>query len=205
MKTQAWVYIVIVVLSIGAGVAIAGVPDSVSRDATIEAPTTTEAPPPTTEPEPPETEAPVETDAPPATDASPEPTTTTSTTTTTTPPQSTTSAAVTTTTALPDRANLDVSVVNGAEVGGTAGRTSDFLEELGYANVGFFDGSEIVDLTVIHVAEGFEAAADRLAVELGMAPDLIRPLESLPQVDGLESPTIVVYLGRDVEALAPFS
>ena len=47
MKHQWMAYVIVALLSIGAGVAIAGLPDNVPVDATIIPPTTTEAPEPT--------------------------------------------------------------------------------------------------------------------------------------------------------------
>ena len=46
MKTPIWVYIAVVILSAGAGLAIAGIPDTSPREPTIIPPPTTEAPDP---------------------------------------------------------------------------------------------------------------------------------------------------------------
>ena len=200
MKSQVWVYIIVVVLSVGAGVAIAGVPNSVAQDPTIQVPATTEAS---------ETTAPAATDPavtdptvtePVATEPtdSVEATTTTTTTPTTTAP---TTTAPTTTLPLPERSEIDVEVVNAANVGGAATRVSNALEELGYFDVGSFDGREIVDVTVIYAEEGFQGSADRLAAEMGMEPGLVFPLDSAPEVERLTTVELMVYLGRDVVIL----
>jgi len=211
MRTQVWVYIVVVLLSVGAGVAIAGVPNSVAKDPTIQPPATTE---PASEPEPassdpadtepaatePAVTEPVDTE--PA-DTEPEnsieSTTTTSTTTTTT--TTTTTAPTTTTVPLPERSEIDVEVVNAANVGGAATRVSNALEELGYFDVGSFDGREIVDVTRIYAAAGFQGSADRLAGEIGIAPGLIFPIVGAPDIEGLTTAELIVYLGRDVVTL----
>ena len=65
MKHQWMAYVIVALLSIGAGVAIAGLPNNVSVDATIVAPSTTE-PPATTVPT---TEVSATTDVPQTTDA----------------------------------------------------------------------------------------------------------------------------------------
>jgi cytoskeletal protein RodZ len=214
MKTQVWVYIVVVVLSVGAGVAIAGLPNSVAQDPTIQLPATTEA----SEPEPVGTD-PADTEPtatePAATDPavtdpvdtepenSIESTTATSTTTTTT----TTTAPTTTTTTstsvpLPERSEVDVEVVNAANVGGAASRVSSALEDLGYVDVGSFDGREIVDVTIIYAEEGFQGPADRLAAEIGMEPGLVFPISAAPDIDGLVTAELIVLLGRDVTTLS---
>lgn len=213
MKTQVWVYIAVVVLSIGAGVAIAGLPDSVEQEPTIQPPATTEAPaptdPPTTEPavteppatDPPDTEPPAT--EPETTDA---PTTDPAESTTTTAESSTTTVESTTTTLpLPERSEFDVAVVNAASVGGAASNVSGALEELGYVDVGSFDGPEIVDVTIIYAAEGFQAPADRLAEEdMGMEPGLVFPIDAAPDIEGLDEADMIVYLGRDVVDLPIF-
>ena len=214
MKTQVWVYIAVVVLSIGAGVAIAGLPDSVDQEPTIQPPATTEATAPTdpaaTEPaatEPPATD-PADTEPPasePETTDAPTTDPAESTTTTTESSTPTTVETTTTTLPLPARSELDVAVVNAASVGGAASNVSGALEGLGYVDVGSFDGPDIVDVTVIYAAEGFQGPADRLAEEdMGMEPGLVFPIAAAPEIDGLDEADIIVYLGRDVETLPIF-
>ena len=205
MKSQVWVYIVVVLLSIGAGVAIAGIPEPSPEEPTFPPPSTTVAtaadtPAPTTEPvgtEPPETTTTASSTTAPTT------TSTTTTTTTTTAATTTTNVTTTTTVLLPARDEISVDVANGANVGGSATRVSNNIEELGYRNVGSFDGDEIVDVTVIYAIEGFQGAAERLAEEVGLEPDLIFPFEAAPDVPALGVSTqLLLYLGRDVESLA---
>lgn len=201
MKTQVWVYIVVAVLSLGAGVAIAGVPQAVDRAPTIQprsntTTNTTSAVPPleASENEGDEdaalgddetvtTDAPVETTA----------TTTTSTTTTTTVP-------------LAERDALNVAVANGAAVGGAASSGSVSLETAGYTGITMYDGTEIRGLTIVFAAEGLQAEAERLAEEIGIDLDLIFPIESTPDVgSSIENVELMVYLGRDVVDLSFFN
>lgn len=220
MKTQLWVYIVVAVLSLGAGVAIAGVPTFEEREATIAPPTDASAASPSDA----ATDAEAEVDATPDSDAplfeaaetngdvaidatadtssavdeteADEPaaqdTTTTSTTTTTVP--------------LIDRAVLEMAAANGANVGGAASSASAALEAAGYADVVSFDGGDIVEVTVIFAGEGLQAEAERLAADIGIEPTLVFPLPDAPGIDSLSvSVEIVVYLGRDVVDLDFFS
>ncbi len=79
-----------------------------------------------------------------------------------------------------------------ANVGGAATRVSNALEDLGYVDVGSFDGREIVDVTIIYAEEGFQAPADRLADEIGMEPGLVFPISAAPDIDGLVTAELIV-------------
>lgn len=187
MKHQWLAYVIVGLLSVGAGVAIAGLPNNVPVDATIVPPTTTVAPEPTiatttTTTAPPETTEPDDT-TPDTTEAAPD----------TTEPDSTDAAD-----ALVDRAAVTVVAANGADIAGTAGRMVTRLEGLGYADVQSRDGTQIVDFTTVYFVPGFEDAAARLAADLELAPEFIAPLTEAPQV--LEQPAdveLLVYVGVD--------
>ena len=161
MKHQWLAYVIVGLLSIGAGVAIAGLPNNVPVDATIIPPTTTEAPdrtvptttvapttvPDTTEPDStePENTEPETPDAVPG--------------------------------ELPERSELNVAAANGANVAGTALRVAAQLEEIGYVDVLPLNGSDIVEFTVVYYADGFEEAALRLAEDLELLADFVAPIE----------------------------
>jgi hypothetical protein len=199
MKTQVWVYIVVVVLSVGAGVAIAGVPNSVAQDPTIQVPVTIDSTDPAST-EPASTE-PAATEPAVTEPGDTEPATTVADTTTTTTAAPITTESPTTTVPLPERSELDVAVANAANVGGAATRVSNALEDLGYVDVGSYDGRQIVDVTVIYAAEGFQGSADRLADEIGIGPGLVFPIDGAPDIERLEAASLIVYLGRDVVTL----
>ena len=187
MKHQWVAYVIVALLSIGAGVAIAGLPNNVPVDATIIPPTTTEAPEPTvpetTEPEPVETTEPEQT------------TTTTSTTTTTTePPVETTEPEP----GLPDPASVAVVAVNGSDIAGTASRMVDRLEGFGFTNAVPRDGTEIRELTWVYYEEGFDGTAAEIAEALDLLPDFIAPIGESPQVQDLpDAVDVIVYVGID--------
>lgn len=195
MKHPWLAYVIVGVLAIGAGVAIAGLPNNVPVDATITAPTTettdttTAATTPATTETAPTTEAPVTTDAPETTSPSD----------TTVPP--TTEPDVTEPTdpeALPDRADIIVAVANGSGVGGSAARNVERLRGLGYENLTQHDGSEIVEFTVIYYADGFEGAAARMAEEFELLPVFIAPLAEAPAVIDLPPDAeLLAYIGLD--------
>jgi hypothetical protein len=192
MKNQWLAYVIVGLLSIGAGVAIAGLPDNVSVDATIIPPTTTVAPEATV----PETTV-APTTVPPTTAA---PTTTPDTTepdTTepdTTEPDPDDSASAD----LPDRSELSVAAANGANIAGAAVRAKARLEEIGYVDVLPRNGTAIVEFTTVYFADGFEDAALRLADDLDLLPDFVAPIEAMPSV--IELPAgidLVAYIGLD--------
>jgi hypothetical protein len=184
MKHQWLAYLVVALLSIGAGVAIAGLPDNTPVDATIIPPTTTSSTTTTTE--------------------APAPTTTVASTTvpdTTETSEPETSAPETTDSVpaeLPERSELAVVAANGANVAGAALRMATQLEELGYVDVLPLNGSDIVEFSVVYYADGFEEAALRLADDLGLLAEFVAPLDDAPAVADLPDDTeLLVYVGRD--------
>jgi hypothetical protein len=184
MKHQWMAYVIVAVLSIGAGVAIAGLPNNVPVDATIILPSTTEAPRPTVATT--TTVAPTTTTAPTTTDAP----------TTTQPP--TTEAPTTTEPALPDRSELAVVAANGAGIAGTAARNVTRLVELGYTNAVPRDGSQIVEFTTVYFVDGFEEEALRLASDLDLLDTFVAPLAEAPVVQNLpDDVQLLAYIGID--------
>ncbi len=191
MKHQWVAYAIVAFLSVGAGVAIAGLPDDQPVDPTIIPPTTTERPTPTLAPTtvPPATDPPATT-SPPATEAGADTTATTLVPATTVPP-------TTIGDGLPARAELAVAVANGADVEGLATGTAGDLETLGYVDVAALDGTLVADFTVVYFTPTLEDAAIRLAEDLGANPDLRAPLSEAPPVDGLNNVQLLAYLGAD--------
>ena len=190
MKHQWLAYVIVALLAIGAGVAIAGLPDNSSADATIIVATTT-VPPETTVPD---TTEPTETTEPPQTT---EPTETTEPADTTT--TSTTSTVPETTVPLVDRADLSVVTANGSGRQGTAAAAAARLEALGYVDVSPRNGTDVVDVTIVYYADGFEEAAVRLAADLGLVEGSVAPLADAPEVLDLpEGTELVAYIGLDL-------
>ena len=189
MKHQWLAYVVVGLLSIGAGVAIAGLPDNVPVDATIIAPTTTEAPEP----------ASATTTTVPATNM-PENTTPDSTdpTTTNDPNTNDPDTADSVPAELADRSAIVAAAVNGANVAGTALRVATALEDLGYVDVLPLNGTDIEELTTVYFADGFEEAALRMADDLDLPPESVAPIEDSPSVADLPADIeLLVYIGRD--------
>ena len=185
MKHQWLAYVIVALLSIGAGVAIAGLPDNVPVDATIIPPTTTEAPETTL----PETT--IQTTTVPST-TEPETTEPETTEPETTEPETTEPETV------PDRSEIIVGVANGAGIAGAAARNVVRLTEAGYVEVTPLDGSDVVDLTVVYYADGFEAAAVRMAEDLDLLPEFVQPLEDAPEVVDLDPDVeLLAYIGID--------
>jgi len=191
MKHQWLAYAIVGLLSIGAGVAIAGLPNDVPVDATIIPSTTTVLPEPTT----PDTTM-ATTTLPPTTTV-PETTVPETTVPETTAPE-TTAPETTAPAELPDRSELNVAAANGANVAGAAGRMATQLEEIGYVDVAPLDGTEVVEFTSVYYADGFEDAALRLAEDLGLLEVFVGRLQDAPRV--LQLPVdveLLVYVGLD--------
>jgi hypothetical protein len=187
MKHQWFVYVIVGLLSVGAGVAIAGLPNNVPVDATIILPATTVASELTT----PETTLATTTVAP---TTVPESTAPESTSPETTAPQTTDSIPA----GLPARSELNVVAANGANIAGAALRMATRLEEIGYVDVLPVNGTDIVELTTVYYAAGFEEAALRLADDLDLLEEFVAPIENAPAVSELPADTeLLVYIGVD--------
>jgi len=184
MKHQWLAYVVVGLLSIGAGITIAGLPNNVPVDATNIPQTTTEAPEPAAVPA---TMVPATT-VPETTDPAPE-------TTATTDPDSADSVPA----ELAVRSEIVVSAVNGSNVAGIALRVATELEDLGYVDVLPLNGTDIEELTTtVFFAVGFEEAAVRMADDLGRLPEFVAPIEGSPSVGDLPADIeLLVYIGRD--------
>ena len=189
MKHQWMAYVIVALLSIGAGVAIAGLPNNVPVNATIVPPTTTERPTPNA----PTTEVPETTTAPTTTDGQ-ETTKPGTTEPETTEPETTDSVAL----GISERSELTVVVANGAGIAGTAARNVVRLTELGYTDVTSRDGVETFEFTTIYYADGFEAVALRMANDLQLLPEFVAPLTDAPEVLGLPVDLqLLAYIGVD--------
>jgi hypothetical protein len=191
MKRQWLAYVIVGLLAIGAGVAIAGLPDTSPAAATI-TPSTSVVPDTTT----PETSAPESTVPPTTEPETTEPETTVPETTepSTTVPDTTDSVPA----ELPDRSELNVAAANGANIAGAALRMTVRLEAIGYVDVASLNGTDIVALTTVYYAVGFEEAALRLADDLDLLDSFVAPIENAPEVDALPADTeLLVYIGAD--------
>lgn len=183
MKNQWLAYVVVAVISVLAGVAIAGTPNSTPNSPTIVVTATTVTEVTTTVPA-------VEETLPPSTVPD-----------TTEPPvdveTTTTSAPETTTTVPPvDRAAVVVVAVNGAGTVGIAGRTRDELVDLGYVAARATDGA-VVETSAVYFYEGFEREAEEVSLDLGLDPSRIRPVDEAPEFGALPGDEVIAYIGSD--------
>jgi hypothetical protein len=191
MKHQWLAYVIVGLLSIGAGVAIAGLPDNVPVDATIVPPTSSVA----TEPTLPETTA-ATTTVPPTTE--PEATVPDPTVARTTVPDTAAPTTTDSTSDLPDRSELFTIVANGSNVAGAAARNVERLRAIGYTDIVPRNGTGTAEFTTVYFADGFEEAALRLADDLDLLPFYVAPIAVMPTV--LELPDgaqLVAYIGLD--------
>ena len=141
------------------------------------------------------------------------PSTTTSTTTTTLPPTttssttttstSTTSTSTTTTSSTlppttlppPERALITVVVSSGSTAGQRVQPTVFFMSVAGYTNIRGVNGAVPLVRTTVFYAEGFQAAAELLALDAGLEVTDIAPMEDAPPVAGLGAAQLLLYLG----------
>lgn len=116
-------------------------------------------------------------------------------TTTTAPPPPATSVAP---------AELQVTALNSAGIDGFAGQTQQFLSVAGgYTSVTAITGAGLVEQTVVHFAEGFEADANAVAEVLGLDPSRVSPLPADQQLarnpgEFPDTTQVAVVLGPDV-------
>jgi hypothetical protein len=184
MKHQWFAYVVVALLSIGASVAIAGLPNNVPVDATIIVLTT---------------EAPDEvTDSTQSTTIEPIPTTVAPTTQPTPPATNTVAPTTESESTIPDRDDITVIVANGSNVAGAALSNAERLRAAGYSDVALREGTEIFEFTVIYHADGLAEAAVRLAEDLDVLADFVAPLSEAPLVIDLPDETeLLAYIGID--------
>jgi hypothetical protein len=198
MRHRWLAYLVVAVLAVGVGVAVAGLPDTEPVGATISAPSDTMVP---------ESET---TDAPSSTTVTTAGNDSTAATPPTTAPADSTSpstlppttalstTAPSTTEPLPPRSDFFVIVANGNGAAGSAGRNIDRLQAVGYTDIAPRNGTELVDFTVVYHQPGLETAAARLAADLELLPEFVAPLADAPEVGGLPLDVeLLAYLGRD--------
>ena len=98
----------------------------------------------------------------------------------------------------PTAAKSAVVAANGANVAGAASNVATQLEELGYVDIAAAQRHDIVEFTVVYYADGFEDAALRLAEDLALLPEFVAPIEDAPAVADLPADVeLLVYIGRD--------
>ena len=196
MKHPWLAYVVVALLAIGAGVAIAGLPDDSPAADTLVI-TASSVSPASSSPDSTAaadtTDAPDTTEAASTTEATVVDSTTTSTTATTTTTPTTVAPTTEPPTSIPDRADIIVVSANGSGLSGAAALNADRLEAAGYVDVGLRNGTQVFDFTVIFYADGFEDAAVRMTGDLELLPEFVAPLADAP---------VVIQLPDDVQLLA---
>ena len=198
MKHQWLAYVIVGLLSIGAGVAIAGLPDNspvdchdrsadLHRGSGTHSPETTAATtttPPTTEPD--------------VTVATTNAATTTTAGSTTVPDTSEPDNTEPGAGDLPDRGELFTIVANGSNVSGAAARNVERLQAIGYTDISPRNGTTIVEFTTVYFADGLDDAALRLAEDLDVIADFVAPLSDAPEVLDLPADAeLLAYIGID--------
>ena len=190
-------YAAVVLVSIGVGVAISGLPDDAPVDGTIVAPASAQpAVVPLASLPSANTTTPITTDVTStvrAVTVAPA-TSTTNVVSTTAPP---TTIVPTTMISLIERGDLLVLVANGVGTPGLAGRTIDELCSLGYTRGFKTDGTTPIERSIVFASASRTLEGRRLAADLGFADTRPRPIENAPTVEGGRGNIqLLVYLGR---------
>ena len=196
MKHQWMAYVIVALLSIGAGVAIAGLPNNVPVNATIVPPTTTERPTPNA----PTTEVPETLTAPTTTDGQ-ETTKPGTTEPETTEPGTTDSVAL----GISERDELTVVVANGAGIAPACSFGSPIC--CGIATNDSRNPTSSFPRTnratssrntTIYYTDGLEAVALRMANDLQLLPEFVAPLTAAPEMLSLPADLqLLAYIGVD--------
>ncbi|HEY8543997.1 MAG TPA: LytR C-terminal domain-containing protein [Acidimicrobiales bacterium] len=96
-------------------------------------------------------------------------------------------------------AEVTVRVLNATNVGGAAGNLSEQLVAGGYKTVDPDDAGQMLDVTKILFAGGYDREAVELARAIGSPADSLEPLTDPPQFDPAGA-QLVVLLGADLAA-----
>jgi len=107
------------------------------------------------------------------------------------------------TTAAPIRPQAEVILIvaNASGVSGAARTQTDRMTQAGYQAVEPANAPPDTELTTTEIlpSAGFEQEAARLATELGLPPESVKPMTDPPPVD-LAGANILVLLGTDIAA-----
>lgn len=193
-------YLLTAIASVGIGIAIAGLPDSLPGKRQ-DAPAATFTPSTTSTV--PTTSAAATSTAPATSSTSTTSTTSTRSTTSTTPATTTTAPSSTTssTSSTPTSASsavveARVAVANGVGVAGLAANAADLLLADGFTSVVALDTTPVVESTVFY-GPGFQAAATRIAAALGLRTESVEGLQAAPALSPPGEFDVVVALGAD--------
>ena len=97
-----------------------------------------------------------------------------------------------------DRSALRVVAANGTSTSGLAGTTSDQLRFLGYTQVTPTDAIANAIFSVVYHREGFEAAANQLAVDLELPAGAVAPLRAAPVSKADADGDLILVIGNDL-------
>ncbi|HEY7069577.1 MAG TPA: LytR C-terminal domain-containing protein [Acidimicrobiales bacterium] len=105
----------------------------------------------------------------------------------------------TTTTPIRAQAEVTVIVANASGVQGAAATQTDRLAMGGYKTAPAANAPEGMELSTTEIlpAAGYEQEAARMATELGLAPESVKPMTDPPPVD-MAGANILVLLGTDI-------
>ena len=95
----------------------------------------------------------------------------------------------------PERALVPVVVTSAGSTGERVGPTVYLLSLGGWSDVRGLNAAVPTTATVIYFAEGFQNAAELLAVDMTLPVTSVAPLATAPPISGLGNAALVVYLG----------
>lgn len=118
-------------------------------------------------------------------------TSTTTSTTTTLPP----STLPPTTLPPPERSTVPVVVASGSTTGARVKPTAYLLALAGWSDIRDLNGSIPLAATTVYYADGFQNAAELLALDASQPVTAVAPMSVAPPVAGLGNAQLLIYLG----------
>jgi hypothetical protein len=95
----------------------------------------------------------------------------------------------------PERALVPVVVTSAGSSGERVGPTVYLLSLGGWTDIRGVNGAVPAPFTIVYYVDGFQNAAEQMAVDMSLPLTSVAPLASAPPVSGLGNAALVVYLG----------
>jgi len=95
----------------------------------------------------------------------------------------------------PERAAVPVVVTSAGLTGERVGPTVFLLAAVGWSDIRGLNAAVPAIATTIYFAEGFQSAAELMAVDLSLPVTSVAPLATAPPIAGVGNAALVVYLG----------
>ncbi len=95
----------------------------------------------------------------------------------------------------PERASVPVVVTSAGLTGERVGPSAFLLAAVGWSDIRGLNAAVPATPTTVYFADGFQSAAELMAVDLTLPVTSVAPLATAPPIAGLGNAALVVYLG----------